>query len=105
MDYCLPLGIPHSEFLRWSDEDRRKALEWQADKKDHCGSCGQRRSDWLDENGKELMDPPFEVTEYLCPGCQELELYTEEKREKRKGVHYAFRRFRPDTEESDDLAE
>ncbi len=94
MDYCAPIGLPHSQFLGWSDEDRRKALEWQADKSDHCGQCGQRRSDWFDESGKEMMDPPFEVVEYLgCPGCQELAMFKEDRKEQKPGVYYGFRRI------------
>ncbi len=45
------------------------------------------------------MDPPYEVVEVLCPGCQELELYTEEKREKRKGIHLAFRPARTEEDQ------
>ena len=100
MDYCAPLGIPHRVFLGrpcwgevlWTDDDRRKALEWAADKADHCSSCHQRRSDWLDENGKELRDPPFEVVEILCPGCQEIAWHTEGEKERRPGIHLGFRR-------------
>ncbi len=103
MDYCGPAGIPHSVFLGrvvapdepyWLPEDRRKVLEWQGYKSGLCGKCGVYRPAWMDDRGKELEDPPFEVVEFLCPGCQELELYNEEKREKRKGVHLGFRRVK-----------
>ncbi len=77
----------------WLDEDRRKAMEWQADRRDHCGQCGQRRSDWLDEKGMELREPPFEVVETLCPSCETLAMHHEDDQgERRPGVQYGFRR-------------
>ena len=77
----------------WTDDDRRKALEWAADKADHCSSCKQRRSDWLAADGKELRDPPFEVVEILCPPCQEIAWHTEDWKEPRPGISLAFRRI------------
>jgi hypothetical protein len=68
-----------------------------ADQADHCSNCKQRVSDWLDEDGKEMKDPPFEVVEMLCPGCQELGLHREDhknEKETRHGVYYGFRRRR-----------
>lgn len=79
----------------WLDEDRRKAMEWQADGRDHCGQCGQRRSDWLDEKGMELRDPPFEVVETLCPACETLAMHQEDDQsERRPGVQFGFRRVK-----------
>ena len=64
-----------------------------ADEAEHCRSCGQRRSEWLDENGKELRDPPFEVVEILCPPCELLASHQEERKDDdRPGIHLAFRR-------------
>jgi hypothetical protein len=93
----------------WLDSDRQKVLERQADLRDHCGSCGQRRSDWLDEKGKELRDPPFEVAEFLCPACEMRDSYVADMRERdkdgptRHGVHLYFRRL-PEEPEQDDSA-
>jgi hypothetical protein len=111
--YCVPLGIPHSILLGrpqpgpgeplWTMDDRAKALGWRADQAEHCGSCGQRRSDWLDAQGKELRDPPFEVVESLCSGCQALGYHREESAEERDkdapprhGIHYGFKRVSED---------
>ncbi len=112
--YCVPLGIPHSLFLgrpnpapgqpTWTDDDRAKALAWQADRADHCSGCGQRQSDWRDEKGKELVDPPFELVETLCPACAVLEERQAEDQESKKrprpGLKLAFRRVaEPDAED------
>jgi hypothetical protein len=107
LDYCSPAGIPHSIFLGrpwpgpgeplWTDEDRRKVLEWQADKRSHCSSCGQRQSDWLDEDGKEPRGPPFDVVETRCGGCEALGYHREDAKGSddgaaRHGIHLAFKR-------------
>lgn len=39
MAYCGPRGIPHSQFLRWSDADRAAAMAWQQDQAERCPSC------------------------------------------------------------------
>ncbi len=57
--------------------------------------CGQRQSDWRDDDGKELRDPPFEVVETLCPGCEAIGYHQEEAEESkavRHGVRLAFKR-------------
>jgi hypothetical protein len=66
---------------------------------DRCPESGQRVSDWLDENGKELRDWPFEVVETLCPPCEALGYAREEMSERAKeggrgrhGIHLSFRR-------------
>jgi hypothetical protein len=91
--------VPQPGEPYWLDSDRQKVLEWQADRRDHCGSCGQRRSEWLDERGKELRDPPFEIAELLCPACEMRDSYIAEMRERdkdgpaRHGIHLYFRRL------------
>jgi hypothetical protein len=37
--------------------------------KDRCPR-GHQITEWVDENGKELRDPPFEAQNWLCPVCQ-----------------------------------
>lgn len=90
--------------MDWHDTDQAKAIAYERWLADHCHSCGVYRPDWLDEKGKELEDPPFEVIEYLCPGCQELGWHMEEKSAKeiqaqqRRGIHLAFRPVRREEE-------
>jgi hypothetical protein len=73
MDYCVPLGIPHSQFLRWDTDDQDKALAHMVLTRTTCGKCGTIPEDWLDSEGKELDDPPYKVSSRYCPGCATLE--------------------------------
>jgi hypothetical protein len=73
MDYCGPLGIPHSKFLKWSDDDRNKAISHMLWKKKFCSRCGTDPSEWLDADGKTLEPPPFEAVTHVCHGCATLE--------------------------------
>ena len=57
-----------------------------------CPKCGSLLSDWLDANGKELKDPPYEVVPVLRPCCEMLEeAQAEEAEKKRHGYHLVFR--------------
>lgn len=73
MDYCGPLGIPHSAFLAWKDEDRDKAISHMLWKRKFCQRCGTDPSEWLDEEGKFMEPPPFEAVTIMCGGCATLE--------------------------------
>lgn len=81
-------------------EDRAKMHAFLAWRSEHCPSCSQRRADWLDKDGIQLRDPPFEVAEVLCPPCGMLADYqeNEEKVERPKGTQPYFRRLDPDEE-------
>lgn len=109
LSYCVPQGIPHSIFLgrplpapgevMWTTDDRAKALAYIVDIDAHCPSCRQRRSEWEDESGKELRDPPFELVERVCPSCAVVEEWKAEKAEKKntpKGIYPSFRRIPED---------
>lgn len=88
--------MPHSQFLGWGDIDQAKAIAYERWLSDHCHACGQRRSDWHDENGKELRDPPFEIVSMVCSSCEVLGDWQEERqgsKHKRHGVYPAFRRL------------
>lgn len=51
-----------------------------------------------------FRDPPFEVVETLCPGCEALGYHNEETKEaqsgSRHGIHLAFKPVRESGEES-----
>ena len=72
MDYCGPVGLPHSTFLgagigMWSEQDRELALAWQQRKQATCGRCGTRHDQWLTADGR--LDPQaFEAVAEECPG-------------------------------------
>jgi hypothetical protein len=86
MAYCGPAGIPHTEFIAWSDYDRSAALAWRIRESSRCGSCGTVPSEWkavdwnldpiVDKDGDQyLLRPeqlPFEVKPDRCPCCAEL---------------------------------
>ncbi len=60
----MPLGIPHSAFLGWSEDDQDKALAWSAEQRLHCPGCGTRKDEWE-------ADPfAFISGSERCPGCE-----------------------------------
>jgi hypothetical protein len=73
MDYCAPLGIPHSQFLQWSEQDRSKAISYTVWKAKFCEGCGTEPSTWLDDEGKYLEPPPFVAVTHRCMGCATVE--------------------------------
>lgn len=74
-------------------EDRAKLHALWAWRSEHCPSCQQRRSEWLDDDGKELRDPPYEIAEAFCPSCELLHDYSEGAKDdpRRPGTHPYFR--------------
>lgn len=82
---------------------------WQAE---HCPSCHQRRADWLDENGEELRDPPFEIGDDFCPACEVLHDWRKEEGEadiggdakpkRRPGTRPYFRHYDDERPEADE---
>lgn len=67
MDYCGPLGLPHSQFLSWSEDDQDKALAWTREKRLTCTGCGTRRDEWEQDRFAYVADA------YRCPGCELLQ--------------------------------
>lgn len=78
LDYCVPLGIPHSKFLEWEEDDQDKAVAWTIENRSLCKRCGTKPHEWLDEEGKEVVPPPYEATDRRCLGCATLERHREE---------------------------
>lgn len=62
----MPLGIPHSRFLAWSEDDQDKALAWKREQALTCSGCGTRKDEW-----EEDRDAYISVHE-VCPGCQRI---------------------------------
>lgn len=91
MEYCAPLGIPHSQFLRWLPEDQDKALAYEVFKRTTCHRCGTIPEDWLDPGtGQEKDDPPFVVSTRYCPGCATLEEARDEIPSSRRNLVTVF---------------
>lgn len=65
--YCAPLGIPLSQFLRWSKADQDVAVAWHIESQRRCSSCGTHPDDWDPDAGGHL-DAYVPATE-ICPGC------------------------------------
>jgi hypothetical protein len=60
-------------------------------------------SDWQDDKGVELRDPPFELVERVCPACAVLDEWREEsqtKKDQPHGLYPTFRRLPDETPES-----
>ena len=72
LDYCVPLGIPHSVFTgrvvgpdapQWLDTDRGYALAWTANKNATCSGCGTRADEWDEDDDAYIGD------QVMCEGC------------------------------------
>lgn len=66
------MGIPHSVFLSWSEDDQDKALAFEEVKSEVCPQCATRESDWVDDEGYPLDDPRFQPVTHRCHGCAEI---------------------------------
>lgn len=72
MDYCGPIGLPHSHFLSWDEEDQDKAIAWKLYKASLCPHCGSDPNDWIGEDMRTLEPPPYKVETVRCYGCVSL---------------------------------
>jgi predicted Fe-S protein YdhL (DUF1289 family) len=97
--YCVPLGIPHSRFLSWSDDDQDKALAWQREQRKVCRGCGTRKEEWDRDKFAYVGETTY------CPGCdllaqeQENLQEMEERGQKGVGVRLVPRELAADSDE------
>ena len=78
--YCAPLGLPHSEFLSWNDDDQDKALAWVTDQAELCaGGCGTRASEWDPKQGGHRF--AYITQTRRCPGCELIDMAQQHMRE------------------------
>lgn len=63
LSLCHEWGIPHSEFLNWSTEDRSKAIAFFYEKNERCDLCGTAEWEWQED--KRAYAP----VEEFCMGC------------------------------------
>lgn len=63
LSFCSEHGIPHSEFLDWSAEDRAKALAFLVEKGLRCDLCGTAEWEWQQDRRA------YEPVEKFCMGC------------------------------------
>lgn len=78
--YCVPLGIPHSGFLSWSEDDQDKALAYQRELRSRCQGCGTREEDWEKDRDAYITDVK------ICPGCARTEAEHDNEIAKEKGA-------------------
>lgn len=84
---CRAYQLPHSGFLRWSKDDRDKAI-WEFVRSiETCPSCGTREAEWDPEQGGHRDARRAEKSR--CRGCELLEYARDTVDESRdgKGVH------------------
>lgn len=81
LSYCVPLGIPHSTFLAWPDDDQDKALLFKREQADYC-QCGVQRSALAEDPSQ------FAAVWEQCPGCELLEMERDNVPEGMKGVTF-----------------
>lgn len=98
MAYCAPRALPHSRFKAWEPLDQAKAMAWQLQENERCRECGQLHSDWHDDLGRPLRDPPFQLVRVLCQGC---EMRAMEDGELEPGQKWAFRPWDDNVASSD----
>lgn len=71
MSYCYEKGIPHSEFLGWSDEDRAKTLAYALEAAERCTLCGTAPWEWKENRFA------YAPEEHRCHGCYVKQTYAE----------------------------
>jgi hypothetical protein len=71
--------VSHTEFLSWSEGDRKKAIAWEIRRRQTCPSCGTREEEW--QTGQRLYAP----SKKSCIGCKELEKATKSIPDKMRG--------------------
>lgn len=63
VSYCVDKGIPHSEFLNWSSQDRAKTVAYIMEYGLVCSMCGTAEWEW-EENPH-----AYSAEEEWCKGC------------------------------------
>lgn len=63
LQWCAERGIPHSQLLSWSPDDRVKLMAWLAEDAERCSSCGTASWEWAAD--RQAYIPHVHV----CRGC------------------------------------
>jgi hypothetical protein len=92
MDYCGPLGLPHSQFKSWDPLDQAKALAWQK-RQSEIHSCGVHPDVWDPERGG---DPGgLRLVSKVCGACELAEMGREVYQKQRAAGEYQVWQFGP----------
>ncbi|WP_062441252.1 hypothetical protein [Herbidospora daliensis] len=62
--------MPHSEFLKWSQDDRDKAIWQMVRSRQRCSGCGTRADEWDPDKGGRTDAYYAEITQ--CRGCAQI---------------------------------
>lgn len=80
---CHHYRVPHSEFLRWPDSDRDKAIWIWLRERSACSSCGTRPDEWEPAKGGHRR--AYRADLEICRGCQALDARSKALTEKQRG--------------------
>lgn len=80
LDYCVPLALPHSEFLSWDEEDQDKALAHLRYQASVCNGCGTRKDEWSEDRFAYVAQSD------RCLGCEVLAQEKDNLPEDTKGI-------------------
>lgn len=85
MSYVGPLGIPHSEFLRWKESDQDKALAWHQREQQRCSRCGTHPEDW------NTVRFPYTPMMDVCRGCEHMDWMKDDPEYGKAGRHVVMK--------------
>jgi len=73
MRYCVEKGIPHDDWLSWSQESRAKHLATLLFEGEVCSLCGTAQWEWEENRFA------YEAEEHFCQGCYIKAVSSEDK--------------------------
>lgn len=76
LQFCHENGLPHSQFLTWSPDDRAKTLAYMLEKGERCVMCGTAGWEWDPDQGGSRF--AYEPVERFCQGCYIKQVTSEE---------------------------
>ena len=101
--YCVPLGIPHSEFLSWPADDQDKALAYLAAESEKCRKCRTRAADWDPKQGGSRTAFVADISR--CLGCELIQMAERDLKDSPEGDMLGIQiGLVPNDEDDDELA-
>jgi hypothetical protein len=76
MEASARWGVYHGQFMDWPADEQAKCLAlivWEKkSKSERCSMCGTKPDEWLDENGRVVVPPPYVAEWENCEGCSSI---------------------------------
>lgn len=88
---CHAYRIPHSAFLKWSADDRDKAIWQYVRTQSTCSKCGTRPEEWDESRGGDRH--AYHAVEKRCRGCEEIQAKQESLSGDGRGIYVGLKRF------------